>query len=142
MSSLIRLSEAAALALHAACLLARSPSEPLSAAHLANELQASEAHLAKVMQRLVREGLVHSARGPHGGFVLGRRPEDLTLLEVCTAIEGPISASGCLFGEPVCRDGCQFGGYLHKVAQGLVNYLATTRLADVIAAPQASATHQ
>ena len=49
-------------------LLAAHPRERMSAGRIAELLGASQAHLAKVMQRLVKAGLVDSVRGPGGGF--------------------------------------------------------------------------
>ena len=102
MADLIRMSEATALGLHTMAVVARH-NEPTSTAQIATELRASEAHLSKVLQRLAKVGLVHSIRGPKGGFALERPPEAISLLGVYEAVEGPLESNRCLLGNPVCQ---------------------------------------
>lgn len=128
----LRISEAASLALHAMGLLAIEPERSLSAKAIASSFQVSEAHLAKVLQRLVRVGLLRSSRGPRGGFSLTRQPSDVTLLEVFEAIEGPMNPSDCLFSAPLCEGSdCMLGSVLVEVNQLLVQRFSGTTLADV-----------
>jgi Rrf2 family nitric oxide-sensitive transcriptional repressor len=63
MPTVLRMSDAASLALHGMVILAEAPERRVSARAIASELDASEAHLAKVLQRLARAGLVESVRG-------------------------------------------------------------------------------
>ena len=99
MRTSLRVSEATSLALHAMALLTGDGSRPLSCHEMAEALQVSEAHLSKVLQRLGKQGFVSSLRGPKGGFRLARDPEDVSLLEIYEAIEGPVQFSNCLFRE-------------------------------------------
>jgi len=55
--------------------------------------------LAKIFQQFSKMGLVKSFRGTGGGFMLGRLPEKITLLEVVEAVEGPIIPNRCV-GTP------------------------------------------
>jgi Rrf2 family transcriptional regulator, nitric oxide-sensitive transcriptional repressor len=126
------MSEASALALHAVCLLAGAKMAPATAGQLATRLGASEAHLAKVLQRLGKAGVVRAARGPHGGYALARDAAGLSLFEVCSAVDGPPTANACLLGVPVCQGRCMFGGHLAEVARGLLAYLRETSVADVV----------
>ena len=73
MSSVLKISDAATLALHTAVLLADRTEGPLTTKEIALTFGISEAHLAKVLQRLAKAGIVHSGRGPKGGFLLGKR---------------------------------------------------------------------
>ncbi len=115
MSVALRVSEAAVLALHAMALLGSRSGERVAAGEMAETLGVSEAHLAKVLPRLVQAGLVRSTRGPGGGFVLARRPEQINLLEVYEAIEGPLTEVECLLEAQVCGGDCIFGGLLTEV---------------------------
>ena len=132
MAKLIKVSEAASLALHAMVLMAAESLRPLSTAEIASRLVVSEAHLSKVLQRLGRAGLVKSLRGPRGGFVLARGSGAMTLRDVYEAIEGKCEPSGCLFGSPACGlKRCILSGVVEKVDGQLRRYLARTRLSDV-----------
>lgn len=131
MHSLLKISEAASLALHTAVILAGDLHENHSTKDLAKVLGASEAHLAKVLQRLAREGLVSSQRGPKGGFVLNRDPSSITLLDVYEAAEGPMETSSCLLGTPACNGNCILGDLLTEVTQKVSGYFANTTLADL-----------
>jgi Rrf2 family protein len=110
MATAFKISDAAALALHAVTMMVQHPQAPLPTHTIATALKCSEAHLSKVMQRLVRAGVAVSARGPKGGFKLARPEVELNILSVLEAIEGPLSGGGCLLSPPQC-DGkeCLFG---------------------------------
>jgi Rrf2 family protein len=110
MATAFKISDAAALALHAVTMLVQHPEAPLPTRTIAAALKCSEAHLSKVMQRLVRAGVVVSARGPKGGFKLAQAEGKLNILGVLEAIEGPLTSGGCLLNPPQC-DGleCLFG---------------------------------
>ena len=51
--------------------------------------------MAKVLQRLVRRGLLVSQQGTRGGYHLSRAPVQITVADVIQAIEGPISVTAC-----------------------------------------------
>ncbi|MEW5911168.1 MAG: Rrf2 family transcriptional regulator [Thermodesulfobacteriota bacterium] len=141
MQQLLKISEAASLALHTMGLLAAEPKRLISTREMAQRLRVSEAHLAKVMQRLGRAGLVRSQRGPKGGFSLLRRPEDITLLEVYEATEGPLEQRRCLLARPMCNGNCILGGLLTTVGDQVRDYFATTRLSDVTTSFQSEVLH-
>lgn len=130
MTNLLRISEAASMALHTVTLLAARPDEVATTAELAGELGVSEAHLSKVLQRLTRAGLVKSVRGPKGGFTIGKAPDTITLLEVYEAIEGRLQLTECLLGKPVCHS-CIMGDLLHKVNTLVQEQLSGTKVSDV-----------
>ncbi len=105
---------------------------PVPVADIAEALGASEAHLGKVMQRLGRLGLVRSRRGPRGGFMLGRSPEDISLSEVLTAIDGPLVRTQCLLDRRECiADTCLMGTVLDRVHQILHEHIESTYLSDL-----------
>ena len=132
MANVLRISEAATLALHTLALLASRPNEILSTHKIATRLEASEAHLAKVLQRLARMGLVRSIRGARGGFMLGRDPADVTLLEAYEAIDGPLRPNTCLMGHKVCRDkGCILGSLLEEINRDVKQHLSGQRLSEL-----------
>ncbi len=132
MSNFIKISEAASLAFHTAAFLAQNPERLVSSREIARALDASENHLSKVLQRLARSGIVHSTRGPGGGFKLRTPWEKMKLLEIYEAIEGPLAPGRCLLGLPVCKGNrCALGTVLHKTDEAVKRCLTGTTLADL-----------
>lgn len=132
MSNVFKVSEAASLGLHAMVIMAADPEHLLSAKGAAGLMKVSEAHLAKVLQRLARAGLVESVRGPKGGFLLTKPAKQTTLLDVYEAIEGPLVVRECLFSTQMCSgQNCIFGDMLKSVDSQVRKYLASTRLSEV-----------
>jgi len=58
--------------------------------------------LAKIFQQFSKIGLVKSYRGTGGGFILGRSPDKISLLEVVEAVEGPIIPNRCVVKQGDC----------------------------------------
>jgi len=131
MAGVVKVSDAASLALHASAYLAAREGERVATSRIAEALTVSAAHLAKVLGRLERAGLVRGRRGPGGGFELARSPDRVTLRQVYEAVEGPITSDRCLLGEPVCRGGCMLGGLLRSVDDEIRSRLGAVRLSDV-----------
>lgn len=123
MSKVVSLSEAASLAIHAVVLIAQTD-KLINVNQIAEATAASKNHLAKVMQRLAKQGIVTSSRGPNGGFKLKVDPKELTLYRVYECIEGPIELDGCPLDRDICPfEKCLMGGIIHKVTNDLKNYL-------------------
>ena len=69
---------------------------------IAEGMRIPKTFLAKILQKLVRGGVVKSFRGAKGGFQLDRRPEEITLLDVIEAIEGPVAMNACALDNRYC----------------------------------------
>ena len=133
MANMLKISDAASLAMHAVVLLATEPRKELSTRRIASQLNASEAHLSKVLQRLAKAGLVKSVRGPKGGFMLEKEADEIRLLDVYEAIDGRLVPNSCLLGTPICGgQKCILGDLLEAVDGQVVEYLSTTRLPELI----------
>ncbi len=131
METMLNISEAANLALHAGVLLARAEGQPLSARSMADKLDVSYDHLAKVLQRLDRAGLVRATRGPGGGFSLAKKPGSIRLVDLYEAIDGKLAVSRCLFGRKVCfTEQCVMGNLLDRLNYQVREHLQKTRLSD------------
>lgn len=141
MHNLLKISEATSLALHTMVILAHKRGKNHSTKELAVALGASEAHLAKVLQRMSREGLLRSQRGPKGGFVLDRDPASVTLLDVYQASEGAMQSMDCLLKKPVCSGECILGGLICEISRQVMNYFAKTRLIDLMGSFSVEAAH-
>jgi Rrf2 family protein len=132
MANMLKISEAASLGLHATAVLAACEDRITTTPEIAEWLDVSEAHLAKVLQRLHKAQLVESVRGPKGGFMLSKPADEISLLEVYEAIEGRLVADTCLLATPLCDENeCILGNLLEKVYEQVNGYLSRTTLADV-----------
>ena len=69
---------------------------------IAREMATPKSFLAKILQKLVRAGIVKSFRGVKGGFRLERKPEEITLLDVIEATQGVIALNVCAVDDTVC----------------------------------------
>ncbi|RJP81724.1 MAG: Rrf2 family transcriptional regulator [Candidatus Zixiibacteriota bacterium] len=129
---MLKITEAASLAIHTAAYMAAQPERRFTTREVAALFRISENHLSKVMQRLVKVGLVTSVRGPRGGFNLTRPPDQVTLLHVYEAIEGAFDWNRCLLGHDVCPVGtCLMGQLLENVNRTVYDYLSGTTLAQL-----------
>jgi len=71
-------------------------------AEIAREIEAPPFYTAKILQRIVRVGLLESLKGKGGGFYFDEKKPDLPLVKLITATEGDKSFSGCGFGLKHC----------------------------------------
>ncbi len=81
------ISQTVEYALRAIVTLAQHNGEPRTAQQLSELTQVPGPYLSKLMQGLVRAGLATSQRGLHGGFILAKHPDGLTMLDVVNAVE-------------------------------------------------------
>jgi len=133
MNGILRISEAAAIGIHAVVALASHKEERISGHDLAAAMKASEAHLAKVMPKLVKAGLIKSERGPSGGFSLATDAERISLLDVYEAIEGKFPDGHCLFANPVCKGkSCPLGGFIGKINKEALEYFSETTVGKIL----------
>lgn len=113
-------------------LIARSNNQ-INALEIAEVTGFSKNHISKVLQQLVKFNFLNSTRGPKGGFVLKRNPEEISLMEIYRAIEGEIEqGTGCKMHCDNCPfKSCIFGGLSEKFSREFSNYLNEKNLATV-----------
>jgi Rrf2 family transcriptional regulator, iron-sulfur cluster assembly transcription factor len=120
-------------AIRALTHMAASPAEITSALEIAKAEDVPLPVLSKVLQELVRKGLLESRRGPGGGFRLSRRPELIMLRDIVAAIDGLDHFMDCVAGLKVCSEEAPCP--LHKTWSGMrsqiLSSLETTTLAQM-----------
>ncbi len=132
MAKIVSYSEAASIGMHGMVLVARA-GETINVQKIADITGSSRHHVAKVMQRLVKEGFLSSNRGPSGGFNLNIAPEKITLLQLYEAIEGQVKIISCPHEKQVCPfDKCILGTVVYKMTQTFHDHLSSTTLADMM----------
>ncbi|MDO8302345.1 MAG: Rrf2 family transcriptional regulator [Sedimentisphaerales bacterium] len=75
---------------------------PLQIKTIAEREKISNKYLEQLVSILKTAGLVRSVRGPRGGYVLAKPPEEIKLSEVFVIMEGPIAAFDCLVDKNYC----------------------------------------
>ena len=76
--------------------------DSLSTRVLAENEDVSYQLACKLMQKLHAAGLVESNMGPKGGFRLSRSPDEVAILDVIEAVQGPLRLNRCLLNDEVC----------------------------------------
>ena len=131
MSSPVNIPESVSLALHALARLAARAEGPLRLGDLMVR-PGSPDHLSKVMQKLVRTGMVSSKRGRGGGFILSVDPADIRLMDVWIAMEGNFQSGICPFAGKDCpMRQCIFGNVSSDASGLIADYFRGTTVADL-----------
>ena len=91
----MNLNKSSRYALHSMVELARSAGQPITVGWIASRFEIPETALAKVLQQLVRAGLVRGVRGMGGGYQLARAPSTVSVQDVIDVFEPPGPADTC-----------------------------------------------
>ena len=109
-----------------------------TAAALALESGVPQPTVAKLLRQLAQAGVLVSQRGATGGYRLAREASAISVAEVITALEGPISLTACVDGaEGGCEVErlCPVRGNWDRVNSAIREALEGVSLADMAAAP-------
>src|SRR5258707_3311953 len=93
--------------------------------------------MAKVLQRLVRRGLLASHQGTRGGYQLARRPAQISVADVIQAIEGPVTVTACSTNDGQCEQfsKCNVRDPLYRVRDRILAALGECTIAELAADP-------
>ena len=128
----MRLSNAASYAIHALVHMAgRKDNQPLASHLTAREQGIPEQFLLKVLKSLVREGILQSVKGPHGGYRLAKAPKDITLLGIIEAVDGPIQSQDGFVGPQGNRLGKKLQAVWDQANEAVRRQLGKVRLSDL-----------
>jgi len=104
----------------------------VSTKRIAEEFRIPQELLAKILQRLAKRRLIVSQNGPKGGYVLTRRPSDISVGEVVRALEGPISIVSCLdHGGCPQEQRCNLRRPVQELQSSISRLLDTMSLAEL-----------
>ena len=113
---------------------------PTSVRDVAERTGLPQPYLEQILLALKGAGLVRSKRGVGGGYVLACRPDEITLGQIMSAVDGPIVAGD--FGEPHQDGACDHEGQCvllavwADVGDQMRSYLDSFTLADMVARAQ------
>ncbi|MEF3279960.1 MAG: Rrf2 family transcriptional regulator [Elusimicrobiota bacterium] len=113
MQTLIKISDAAVIAIHCIDHMIKNSKEVYIAAEIAKELNVSYNHLSKILQLMAKHGFLKTIRGPHGGYSLTKKGEESTLKDIIELIDGKIQGNTCFMKTVVCKkDSCVLKDFL------------------------------
>lgn len=109
-----------------------------SANEIADEYGISTTLMAKVLQKLARQNLVAAKYGSTGGYQLSKTPDQISALEVITAIDGPVLITSCVTSHGNCdaTNKCSVREPLRRVNESILNVLNTVTIAQMSEEPQ------
>lgn len=123
-------------ALRAVVTIAQHEGHSCTARQISEITQVPAPYLSKLMQRLVRAGVVHSQRGLHGGFVLAQQPSELTIWKVVDAVEPFKRIHECPLGiESHDSNLCPLHRRLDNAMEMVEELFRGTTIANVLAEP-------
>jgi Rrf2 family protein len=114
-----------------------NPGERAATSRIAQQQRIPPSFLAKIISQLSIAGLLHTSRGARGGVTLARDPQDITLLEVIEAIDGPIQLNECAGENGTCTfdENCPIKAVWCNAQEELVARLRNTNFGQLIAQP-------
>ena len=123
-------------AIRACVHLAGQPDSLVPLKDLTREESIPAPFVGKILQSLVRAGILRSVKGPRGGYGLARRPDEITLFTVTGAVDGTTHLETCALGLGHCSDEvtCPLHDAFKPLRRSIRDYLESTTLADLVAA--------
>ena len=138
MQHVLRISRKIDYGLRAMIYLASiSPEAIVPFREIARQMMIPEDFLAKILKTLVDHKLVRSARGPHGGYSLGRPASQINFLEVIEAVEGPIAINVCLDGDDPCgkAEACTMVSVWRQGQEKMLEVYREKKLSELVLKP-------
>ncbi len=122
-------------ALRAVVVLARDPQQASSAEQIVRATRVPRRYVHKVLQALVRAELVRSQSGPGGGYALVRPAEELSILDVVSAVEPIPRIPSCPLGLPAHTALCPLHRELDAACAATERAFARVSIAQLLNQP-------
>jgi len=108
--------------------------DPLQIKVIAERQNISNKYLEQLIAIIKFAGLVRSIRGPHGGYVLAKSPEDIKLSEIFRVLEGPVFTVECVENKEACASfaDCITRRLWIEVNDAILNVLTNKTLQDLV----------
>jgi Rrf2 family protein len=105
-----------------------------SAKDIADAYDLPQEALAKILQRLAKNGFLISHHGTNGGYTLSRKAKDISAFEVIRAIDGPLFITACSTDHGDCQQSskCNVREPLAKVSHSIREVLSKISIADMM----------
>ena len=114
--------------------MARDPSNVHTAMEIAEATGIAQTTVSKILKLLVKGKILNSLRGAKGGYILATAPEQVTVVAIITAVEGPIALTECSHSRRSCEQasGCDIHGKWALINRKINEALKAVTLADLI----------
>lgn len=111
------------------------PGASVATGRIAEDQNIPSSFLAKIVSQLAIAGVLRTTRGAHGGVSLARAPENISLLDVLHAIDGPIELVHCIDNPEECQfsAACSIQETLDEAQRALTSSLAATDFGSLAA---------
>lgn len=118
-------------------VLAARPDDVLSASELAERAGLETPTVSKLLKPLAQAGLVEGFRGANGGYRLARPADEISLIEIVEALEGPLGMTECSVHAGTCgiEDQCGVRANWRRINDVVVEALRSVTLAQMLAPP-------
>ena len=131
MINMLAITEATSIAIHLCVRLTQTGDAFYSTRKVAEEFDMSVHHLAKVVQKLVKAGIIESSRGGQGGVRLLKSQEELSVADLNAAVV-ELEKGGCLLNQKVCTGcKCKFGKWIHAENAKIQEILQKTTIKEI-----------
>lgn len=112
---------------------------PILLREIAKREEISEKYLSNLVNPLKATGLVEATRGVHGGYVLAKSPDEITMQEIVEVLEGPLCLVDCVERRTACSrtSRCIAHDLWKETAEGMAQVLRKYTLADMVARQRA-----
>lgn len=130
----MRLTTRTTLALRTLMVCATNPDRIVRKSDVATLIAASENHLAQVVNQLGQTGFITTLRGRHGGFILARSPDEISIGALFRAVEGELPFIECATSDTHCplKGICRVSGHLARAVEAFYATLDPVTLQDLI----------
>ncbi len=129
------LSQSASYAAAAMAFIAAMGGKPTLVKVVAEACGTPAAYLAKIINTLARKKLVQTQRGVGGGVSLARSPQEISLYDLCVALDDPIVEPRCILGNAECTNdrACPAHDFCTGHREQLWQFLHRTTISDIAA---------
>ncbi len=114
--------------------IAKAYPEPVTIKEISKRQDVSISYLEQILNRLRHAGFIISMKGPGGGYILSRSPEEISISEILKELEGPFALTSCLNPEEGCIrvDTCVTHLLWKRLGEEVDEFLNTITLKDLI----------
>ncbi len=119
------------------------PNEPVKRKYITETQGIPDSYLENILVSLKEGGLVVTVRGARGGYQLSKPPEEITVLQIVEALEGPINLVPCVNSSFDCtlKAGCTTTQVWKNMYESMKEVLESYTLKDLVCEKAESANH-